>query len=570
MSEGWERERRLARVQRPGRRGLQHRGRRLRLQIGPRNTVLFNSFAFLFGFLPVVFAVFFLVARRSHALASAWLALASLGFYGWWDSRYLLLLLGSIVFNHLAGQTIARALQRADRRSARTTLTMAVVANLSLLGYYKYASFFVDNLNALTGWQLQFATVVLPLGISFFTFTQIAFLVDTWQGKVKAYGLVHYTLFVTYFPHLIAGPILHHAEMMPQFARRAAFRINRHNIAAGVAIFAIGLAKKVLLADTLAAYATPVFSAAAGLGEPKLVEAWVGAIAYTLQLYFDFSGYCDMAIGISLMFNVRLPINFNSPYRSTSIIEFWRRWHMTLSRFLRDYLYIPLGGNRGGAYRRYLNLFVTMLLGGLWHGAAWNFVVWGALHGSYLMVNHGWRHLCERLDVRSGGRAAAFGAGALTFLAVVVGWVFFRADSVEAALRMLRGMAGLNGITLTDGLENGVVGRMLAPLGVQFHGAFTLTELSLGQVLPMMIAGLMIVFCLPNSGELLQRSGVVLDPVAPEPEGGAAAPASVAPRTRWLAWRPTVLQGVLFGVVVAVALKIMASAGKSEFLYFQF
>jgi alginate O-acetyltransferase complex protein AlgI len=532
--------------------------------------VLFNSFAFIFGFLPAVFAVFFLVARRSHALASAWLALASLGFYAWWDSRYVLLLVGSIVFNHLAGQAIARALERRDTRGARTLLAGAIVADLALLGYYKYAGFFVENVNALTGAHLQMATVVLPLGISFFTFTQIAFLVDTWQGKVKAYGLVHYTLFVTYFPHLIAGPILHHAEMMPQFARAEAFRLNRHNIAAGAAIFVIGLAKKVLLADTFAVYATPVFTAATGLGEPKLVEAWVGAIAYTLQLYFDFSGYCDMAIGVSLMFNVRLPINFHSPYRSTSIIEFWRRWHMTLSRFLRDYLYIPLGGNRGGSHRRYLNLFITMLLGGLWHGAAWTFVIWGALHGSYLMVNHGWRHLRERWGLGAGGRAATLAAGALTFLAVVVGWVFFRAESVETALRMLRGMAGLHGVSLTDSLASGVVGRVLAPLGVQFQGAFTLTELQLGQVLPMLVAGLLIVFCLPNSGELLQRSGVVLDPLAPVPEAGAAAPAASAPRTRWLAWRPTVLQGVLCGVVMAVAFKIMASAGKSEFLYFQF
>jgi D-alanyl-lipoteichoic acid acyltransferase DltB (MBOAT superfamily) len=262
-------------------------------------------------------------------------------------------------------------------------LASAIAVNLILLGYFKYANFFADNLNHFAGTALPIGQVILPLGISFFTFTQIAFLVDTYQGKVKEFNFVHYTLFVTYFPHLIAGPVLHHKEMMPQFAKRNVCHLNWDNVAVGLSIFVLGLAKKVLIADSLAEFATPIFSAVAAGGQPMLFEAWIGALAYTLQLYFDFSAYSDMAIGISLMFNVRLPMNFNSPYKATSIIDFWRRWHMTLSRFLRDYLYIPLGGSRNGKAQRYLNLMITMLLGGLWHGAGWTFVIWGGLHGFY-------------------------------------------------------------------------------------------------------------------------------------------------------------------------------------------
>ncbi|WP_309246667.1 MBOAT family O-acyltransferase [Ramlibacter montanisoli] len=285
--------------------------------------------------------------------------------------------------------------------------------------------------------------MILPLGISFYTFTQIAFLVDTYQGKVTEFNFFRYALFVTWFPHLIAGPVLHHAEMMPQFARKAVCRIDWQNVAVGLSIFVLGLAKKVLLADSIAEFASPVFDGVKAGAQPMLFEAWVGALAYTLQLYLDFSAYSDMAIGLSLMFNVRLPLNFDSPYKATSIIDFWRRWHMTLSRFLRDYLYIPLGGGRAGNARRYANLMTTMVLGGLWHGAGWTFVVWGTLHGCYLLVNHAWRAFRRRHGWGEGGRAAALAAGALTFLAVVVGWVFFRADSMASAVTMLQGMTGM-------------------------------------------------------------------------------------------------------------------------------
>ncbi len=295
--------------------------------------------------------------------------------------------------------------------------------------------FFAANLNAMfsTGITIH---ILLPVGISFYTFTQIAFLVDAYRGHVARYALPHYALFVTYFPHLIAGPILHHKDMIPQFERAESKRPDAHLILCGLMIFAVGLFKKTGLADGI----QPLVSVAFGSGNPSFEQAWIGALAYTFQLYFDFSGYSDMAIGISLMFGIFLPLNFNSPYKASSIIDFWRRWHITLSQFLRDYLYIPLGGNRRGRVLRYVNLMITMLLGGLWHGAAWTFVVWGALHGIYLCINHAWNNFgppAPRI-LAPIARPAGF---VLTFLSVVIAWVFFRADSIEQARFILSRMA---------------------------------------------------------------------------------------------------------------------------------
>jgi D-alanyl-lipoteichoic acid acyltransferase DltB (MBOAT superfamily) len=313
-----------------------------------------------------------------------------------------------------------------------------------LLGYYKYANFFLKSVDSLTGFNFSLGDIILPLGISFFTFTQIAYLVDTWQGKVKEYNFIHYLLFVTYFPHLIAGPVLHHGEMMPQFAQRVNYRVNWDNVANGILLFTLGLCKKTLWADSFAPYAHAVFNGVQRGELPTIYEAWSGALAYTMQIYFDFSGYTDMALGVALMFNIRLPINFFSPYKATSIIEFWRRWHMTLSRFLRDYLYIPLGGNRKGKMRRYINLMVTMLLGGLWHGAGWSFICWGVLHGIYLSINHLWHELLPK----NWGRViplwlGRLSGGVLTFIAVVVAWVVFYSADITHAVMMLKAMAGI-------------------------------------------------------------------------------------------------------------------------------
>ncbi|WP_298235063.1 MBOAT family protein [uncultured Azohydromonas sp.] len=406
--------------------------------------MLFTTATFVLLFLPVALAGFFVLGRRSQRAAAAWLFGVSLFFYGWWMPKFTLLLLASIGINFSLGLRIARVVDAQGQAAARRWLALGVAFNLLLLGYFKYANFFLDNVNALAGTHWTLADVVLPIGISFYSFTQIAFLVDTWHGKVREFQLVHYGLFVTYFPRLVAGPVLHHAQMMPQFARSTTYRFDGANFSAGLAIFAIGLFKKVVLADGIAPYADAVFNPADAGAVPGTHEAWLAALAYTLQLYFDFSGYSDMAIGLSWMFNIRLPYNFNSPYQATNISDFWRRWHISLSTFLRDYLYIALGGNRHGALRRYVNLAATMVLGGLWHGASWAFVLWGALHGAYLMVNHGFRALCgEALSRRlQRNRAFMLASWALTMLCVVVAWVFFRAATLDGALAMLRAMAG--------------------------------------------------------------------------------------------------------------------------------
>jgi alginate O-acetyltransferase complex protein AlgI len=398
-----------------------------------KGLMLFNSYSFIFLFLPAVLLGYFVLGRRSHLAPVVWLALASLVFYAFGGWQFVPLLLGSIAFNYGVGYLlIARKL---SPRIRYAVLTTGVTGDLLVLGIFKYAGFFAANLNALFSGGLV-VNIVLPVGISFYTFTQIAFLVDAYRGNVARYALPHYALFVTYFPHLIAGPILHHKDMIPQFERAETKRPDPHLILCGLIIFAIGLFKKTCLADGI----QPLVSQAFGPSTPTFDQAWIGVLAYTFQLYFDFSGYSDMAIGMSLMFGIFLPLNFNSPYKATSIVDFWRRWHMTLSQFLRDYLYIPLGGNRHGRVLRYVNLMITMLLGGLWHGAAWTFVVWGALHGVYLCINHAWSHFGPEPPLRF-ARLADIAGLILTFLAVVIAWVFFRAPDMATALSVLSKMA---------------------------------------------------------------------------------------------------------------------------------
>lgn len=516
--------------------------------------MLFNSLPFLLGFFPITVLVFFALARTSHLLAAGWLTAASLFFYGWWNPPYVLLLAGSVAFNYSCGFWLVR-LRRLERaHAAYALLAFAVTANLALLGYYKYANFFLHMAADWTGTDLSVGKVVLPLGISFFTFTQIAFLVDVYRGYVAEYNPVHYGLFVTYFPHLIAGPVLHHKEMMPQFREARTYRPDAQDIAVGLTIFFIGLFKKTVIADGVAAYASPLF---AGPVKPDLLTAWGGALSYTFQLYFDFSGYSDMAIGLSRVFGVKLPLNFDSPYQAVNIIEFWRRWHMTLSRFLRDYLYFPLGGNRKGPVRRYANLFVTMLLGGLWHGAGWTFVAWGGLHGFYLIVNHGWQHLRERRGHRAGEGTAAgrFAARIVTFVAVVIGWVFFRAVTFDDAVTILRGMAGLNGVALPNGIavHLGPLRDVLAHWGI----AYTLGG---GSQLVFQYAWITVLLPLawlaPNTQQIMRRFDPALA-FQPRPEH--------APH---VAWHPTAAWALILAVVTAGGLLSLFRV--SEFLYYQF
>lgn len=500
--------------------------------------MLFNSYEFLFAFLPLTLGGFFALSALSwHRAAASLLALASLFFYGYWAPQYLLLLLGSITINFMTGKAITRSALSGQEKQASRLLIAAVTLNLLVLAYYKYANFFLDTARTLTTWNAPVLDVVLPIGISFFTFTQIAFLVDCRQGKVKEQDAINYVLFVSYFPHLIAGPVLHHAEMMPQFGRSETYRFVPENFVIGMAFFVVGLFKKIVLADGIQPYVAPVFD---GGGDPHFFAAWGGALAYTLQLYFDFSAYSDMAVGLSKMFNVDLPFNFNSPYKARNISDFWRRWHMTLSRFLREYLYIQMGGNRQGPFRRYVNLLVTMLLGGLWHGAGWTFVIWGGLHGIYLVINHGWVALREKgvLRLPSMGILGSLAACLLTFLSVVIAWVFFRATSLGAATRVLSGMFGMNDILFPVDLAHWFGLQPNADLEIDWRQICWIVAL------------LSFAWLLPNSQQIVRRwvDG-----------GGLASKLQV----RW------VFTGASLSLLLLLAV-INDSRGVSEFIYFNF
>ena len=496
--------------------------------------MLFNSPLFIFLFLPLTLWGFFKIGGRGHhRVAIAWLVGMSLAFYGWWNPAYLGLILGSILFNYALGVHLGAT---HGTPGGRWALILGVAANLGLLGYFKYANFFVDNLNAIGGFGVHLDPILLPLAISFFTFQQIAYLMDAWQGQTREYNFLHYCLFVTFFPQLIAGPIVHHKEMLPQFARDAIYRINPEHLAVGFTIFAIGLFKKVVIADRLAEYATPVFDAAAGGALVSTQAAWGATLAYTLQLYFDFSGYSDMAIGLARMFGIRLPLNFHSPYKAVNIIDFWRRWHITLSRFLRDYLYIPLGGNRKGPARRHVNLLVTMLLGGLWHGAGWTFVIWGGLHGLYLVINHGWHGVRRSLgqDLSKSSLVGRWLSRALTLLAVMVAWVFFRAADLDTALNMLHAMTGLS-----DGTADG------------FKAA---------KRIPQVVLILLIALWLPNTQQIMARFKPAFDTYrgdAATLEGG-----------RWWQWRLSWPWAIFSAALALIATLHLNRV--SEFLYFQF
>ncbi|MGO6879485.1 MBOAT family protein [Rhizobium ruizarguesonis] len=391
--------------------------------------MLFNSATYIFIFLPVAAAGYFTLNHFGRfRLAAIFLSLASLVFYGIGGFRFLPILLLSILVNYGIGTGLSISPKHmAGPRKA--LLVVGIIFNLCLLAYFKYANFLLENVDMALGTDWKIDDLALPLALSFVTFQKIAYLVDSYRYLTKGYGIVNYGLFVTFFPQLIAGPIVHHGEIVPQFKEKARRRFRIDNACLGLMIFSAGLFKKVVIADTFAQWATPGFDQATSL---TFVQAWITSLSFTFQLYFDFSGYVDMAIGSALIFNINLPINFHSPYRSLSIQDFWRRWHITLSRFLRDYLYIPLGGNRAGEFRTYANLFTTFLLGGLWHGASWMFVIWGALHGAALIIHRLWSLLGLRLP--------AVAAWPITFVFVVIAWVFFRAKDMASASTVLLGM----------------------------------------------------------------------------------------------------------------------------------
>ena len=396
--------------------------------------MLFNSYEFILCYLPVTVLVFFILGKYSKQVATGWIVFASFSFYGYWDIKYIPLLAMSIVFNYIVGKSIEHKYHK------KIFLWFGIILDVSLLGYFKYTDFFLQTIYGIGGVDCyDLPHIVLPLGISFFTFTQIAYLVDAYRGETRNQSFLTYCEFVTIFPHLIAGPIINHKKMLPQFLADKTFSVNYRNIGLGLSLFSMGLAKKVLIADALAPWVNSVFS---NVHEINCVEAWIGALSYTLQLYFDFSGYSEMAIGLGLMVNLTIPQNFNSPYQATSIIDFWRRWHMTLGIWVRDYLYIPLGGNRFGELTKMRNLFASMLIIGLWHGAGWSYVFWGGTHGVLLIINHQWRRLKFALPNRINWL--------LTFLCVTICWVFFRADSLYEGLLVFKSMLDISSFALPN------------------------------------------------------------------------------------------------------------------------
>jgi alginate O-acetyltransferase complex protein AlgI len=503
--------------------------------------MLFNSSVFILVFLPITLLVFWLLSKLKLIPAIlGWLLITSIFFYSYWNifspaeqgqtPQYIVLIIFSIIFNHQIGAAIAAA--KPPSKQANLLLIVGTVLNVSVIAYYKYANFLLSSINQVFSSNLTVGNLLLPLGISFYTFTQIGYLVDAYRGEMKneKYDLPTYSLFILFFPQLIAGPILRHDELIPQLRNLRTFIFSPKNLALGLTMFSLGLSKKILIADTISGWIAPVFNNSHSI---NFLEAWVGALGYTLQLYFDFSGYSDMAIGLGWMFNISLPINFDSPYKAQSISDFWRRWHITLSNFLRDYLYIPLGGSRRGEFRRYVNLITTMLLGGLWHGAGWTFVIWGGLHGVYLSINHGWRKLNIAMP--------KFVAWFITFLAVIISWVLFRSKTLADGIAILTTMFGLNGIVI-PGSPQGKL-SILTNLGIQIKTWDEMTYLpeyygSKSLSLFLLLILIIVVVFLPNTQEIAAKMTF----------------------NRWWA----------MGIGLLASLCLLSLNRVSEFLYFQF
>ena len=490
--------------------------------------MLFNSYEFIFVFLPVSFFIYFYLNHKRLTTASKiWLVFASLFFYSWWNIVYLPLILTSVFFNY----TIASAIVERDELkkkyfSKKSLLQIGLVFNIGLLAYFKYADFFISNTNSLVNTDIGLLHLALPLAISFFTLQQIAFLVDSYEGLAKEKNFINYIMFVTFFPQLIAGPIVHHKEMMPQFVSIRNKAKNYKNIALGLFILSMGLFKKVVIADTFAIWATAGFDTATTL---NLFEAWFTSLSYTFQLYFDFSGYTDIAMGAALLFNIKLPINFNSPYKATGIIDFWQRWHITLSRFVTTYIYTPLvkSFDNLNFHKAMIATFVAFLIAGLWHGASWMFVIFGGLHGLALVVNNYWK----KTKIKINKILAWF----ITFNFVNITMVFFRAEEWDDAIKVLSSMFSLDNIMLPNILES--VLPLLNKYGVEF-GWFTRNIQGKSFTPVFLIIGFILVLFFENSSKKLDN------------------------------FKLNFINSFIF--VLAFTISLYKLSGYSEFLYFRF
>jgi D-alanyl-lipoteichoic acid acyltransferase DltB (MBOAT superfamily) len=517
--------------------------------------MIFSSWQFILVFLPLAVVVYLAIPTRWGTARKLWLALSSFVFYGYWRIDYIPLLVFSILFNYVIAEWIFR---KHGRSRTGWVLFAGVAVNLGLLGYYKYADFLINTCNAVSSSELGVLNLILPLAISFFTFTQIAYLVDVYRDQAKHYSFLDYSLFVVFFPHLIAGPIVRHWEIIPQYSPKTP-RFSAEDFSIGLAIFLIGLYKKLLLADPVSQVADSVYGASSAGHVLTWFDAWFGTLAYTLQIYFDFSGYSDMAIGLARMFSIKFPVNFNSPYKAGSITEFWRSWHITLMRFFREYLYIPLGGNRCGKPRHYTNIFAVFLFSGLWHGAGWTFVAWGALHGVYSVIHASWVDLLRRLGFQPTQYFVyRLGAVGVTFVAVACSWVLFRAHSFREAASILSSMLGLNGFTVPFNIGEAELGlgRLFSAMGASIVSAEACIEgLSYAWSIHGVIALLAMVWLLPNTQQLLARLAPILE--------------KVDKPARWQL-RLSFTGGLVLALPLVLVLRTFLGTQVSPFLYFNF
>ena len=521
--------------------------------------MLFNSYVFIFLFLPPTLLGFYLIGRSgSQTALCVWLITASLIFYSWWNPPYVALLIASVLFNFALGALITKTADQPARSKA--ILTFGIFCNVALLGYYKYAGFLVNIFNEITLKHLDLGRIFLPLAISFFTLQQISFLVDAYRGKTSKFNFLSYAASVTFFPHLIAGPIVRYRDLVPQFSRSTPRTANSLDLAVGLTLFCLGLFKKVILADHLAKFVNPIFAGASAGTQVSFLEAWGANIGFFVQIYFDFSAYSDMAIGLGRIFGVRLPVNFNSPLKSVNIMDFWRRWHITLSEFARDYMYFPLGGSRKGVPRQYINLMIIMTIVGLWHGPAWTFILWGMFHGLFLLINHAWLMLRRYWghDLNRPTLVGTWVGRIITFLCAAGVNALFRADNMTTAINMLKGLVGLNGFALASDtlkvlhLEN--LTSILTAIGIQVGGL----PLLKGHFFDTLMVYLIIVFFFPNTQEIMSRFEPCLDFQLKEHEG----------TWPWLRWKPTLAWAGLTGFVALICVMLMGQP--NPFLYFQF
>ena len=543
--------------------------------------MLFNSYEFLFAFLPVTLAGFFLLGRVSRNWALGWLMIASLVFYAWWRPINVLIIAPSVLINFILARVLVRlGTDQKHVRLAQAVLVLGIAFNVAFLGYFKYVNFFYSTLNDVTGTNFVLTQVILPLGISFITFQKIAFLIDVHARRVESFTLHDFFLFVLFFPQLIAGPIVHFREMMPQF-HHVSCRFDKEQISVGLTLLVFGLFKKVVLADSIAPHVTPIYESAATGGDVSLLPSWIAAIGFTLQIYFDFSGYSDMALGLGRCFGIKLPPNFDSPLKASSIIDFWLRWHMTLTRFLTAYLYNPLVlwltrrrmakrlpgfGGKNPSYSAFFQLLagptiLTMFISGFWHGAGYVFLLWGLLHGLYLTINHAWRLTGLKLFSSKEHYRQVMGpvGFVLTFLSVVTAMVLFRAPTVAAANALLQGMIGLNGVSLPA-----QVFEWLGPIGGYLQSIVSASAFGSGQEFVVTTAWilllLLIALALPNSLQVMAAYEPALG-IKPSLDNKSKL-------AHVLDWSPTLPWAMAMALLAGIA--VTKLGGKSEFLYWQF